>query len=59
MPIRERRLACEAEYESALAEIETLMRSANGTPEGCRLVDLVELVEAFEASRWPMETPAE
>lgn len=47
----------EAEYEAALAEIETLMSAAADSPEGERLDLLVTLVEAYEARHHPIEAP--
>ena len=37
-----------SEYETALREVDSLMSSALGTPEGNRLALLATLVEAFE-----------
>lgn len=37
-----------SDYEAALREVESLMSSALGTPEGNRLALLATLVEAFE-----------
>ncbi len=45
------------EHASALAEIDTLMHAAPGTPEGSRLDLLVTLVELYESTRWPIEAP--
>jgi HTH-type transcriptional regulator/antitoxin HigA len=47
----------EADYEAALAEVERLIDSAPGTPEGDRLDVLVTLVQAYEAERHPIEAP--
>ena len=47
----------EAQYETALGEIETLMRSKPNTPEGDRLDVLVTLVEAYERAKYPMNPP--
>ena len=52
LPIR-----CEADYDSALGTIDSLMGAAPDTPEGDRLEVLVTLVEAYEARRWPLEAP--
>jgi HTH-type transcriptional regulator/antitoxin HigA len=43
------RIRTEQDYESALAEIEPLMATEPGTPEGNRLDRLVSLVQAWEA----------
>ena len=47
----------EADYETALKEIEKLMESQPGTPEGDRMDVLVTLVEAFEAKHFPIPEP--
>jgi HTH-type transcriptional regulator/antitoxin HigA len=51
-PIRTKR-----DYEGALAEIERLWGKKLGTPEGDRLDVLVTLIEAYEATRYPMDPP--
>ena len=52
-----RPIKSEADYRSALAEIETLMASAADTPAGERLDVLVTLVEAYEARHFPLDLP--
>ncbi|MDD1748740.1 MAG: helix-turn-helix domain-containing protein [Methanothrix sp.] len=47
----------EADYEAALKEIERLMESQPGTPEGDRMDVLVTLVEAYEANHFPIPEP--
>ena len=47
----------EADYQSALKEIEKLMESQPGTPEGDRMDVLVTLVEAYEAKHFPIPEP--
>jgi HTH-type transcriptional regulator / antitoxin HigA len=47
----------EADYESALSEIEKLMESQPGTPEGDHMDVLVTLVEAYEAKHFPIPEP--
>ena len=47
----------EADYEAALKEIETLVNSQPGTPEGDRMDVLVTLVQAYEASHYPIPEP--
>ena len=47
----------EADYDEALKTIDGLMGAAPNTPDGDTLEVLVTLVEAYEAERWPMETP--
>jgi HTH-type transcriptional regulator/antitoxin HigA len=47
----------EADYAAALKEIENLMESQPGTPEGDRMDVLVTLVEAYEAKHIPIPEP--
>lgn len=47
----------DADHRAALAEIEVLMNAEPGTPEGDRLDVLVTLVEAYEATRFPITAP--
>ena len=47
----------EADYDEALAAIDSLMGSAPDTPESDKLDVLVTLVEAYEAEHWPIEAP--
>jgi HTH-type transcriptional regulator/antitoxin HigA len=47
----------EADYQVALNEIEKLMESQPGTPEGDRIDVLVTLVEAYEAKHFPIPEP--
>lgn len=47
----------EQDYETALAEIETLMTARPGTPEGDRLDILVTLVQAYEAEHHAIDAP--
>lgn len=47
----------ESEYEAALAEVESLIASRAGTPEGDRLDVLVALVQAWEAEHHPIDAP--
>ncbi len=51
-PIRD-----EADYRTALKEIESLMGAELNSPEGERLDVLSILVEAYEAQHYPMEPP--
>ncbi|HBG74953.1 MAG: hypothetical protein A2X25_07370 [Chloroflexi bacterium GWB2_49_20] len=46
-----------ADYQAALKEIEKLMESIPGTPEGDRMDVLVTLVEAYEAKHFPIPEP--
>jgi HTH-type transcriptional regulator/antitoxin HigA len=47
----------EGDYEVALKEIEKLLESQPGTPEGDRMEVLVTLVEAYEAKHFPIPEP--
>ncbi len=47
----------EVDYETALKEIEKLIESQPGTPEGDRMDILVTLVEAYEAKHFPIPEP--
>ena len=47
----------EQDYEAALAEIEVLMTSKPGTPEGDRLDVLTTLVQAYETEHHAIEAP--
>jgi HTH-type transcriptional regulator / antitoxin HigA len=47
----------EADYQAALKEIENLIEAQPDTPEGDRLDVLVALVEAYEASHFPIPEP--
>jgi HTH-type transcriptional regulator / antitoxin HigA len=47
----------EADYQSALKEIEKLMDSQSGTPDGDRLDVFVTLVEAYEIKNFPIPEP--
>jgi HTH-type transcriptional regulator / antitoxin HigA len=46
-----------ADYQAALKEVEKLMESQPGTPDGDRLEVLVTLVEAYEAKHFPIPEP--
>ena len=47
----------EADYEVAMKEIEILMDSQLGTPDGDRMDVLVTLVEAYESKNFPIPEP--
>ncbi len=47
----------DADYQAALKEIEKVMGSQPGTPEGDRMDVLVTLVEAYEARNFPIPEP--
>lgn len=57
MEIRVRPIHNEDDYEAALAEVDSLMDAAPGTPEGERLDVLVTLIEAYEARHWAIDAP--
>jgi HTH-type transcriptional regulator / antitoxin HigA len=46
-----------ADYESALDEIERLWGAKKGTPNGDKLDVLATLVDVYEAKRFPMDSP--
>lgn len=52
-----RPIKTEADYETALKEIESLMSAEADTPEGDRLDVLVTLVEAYEREHYPIGFP--
>lgn len=45
------------DYRRTLKEIEGLMMARRGTPQGDRLEVLVTLVEAWEATHYPLDLP--
>jgi len=47
----------EADYDAALAKIDTLMDAEPGTSKGDQLDILVTLVEAYEAQHWRVDPP--
>ena len=47
----------EADRRAALAEVERLWGSKSGTPEGDRLDVLATLIDAYEATHFPMDPP--
>jgi len=47
----------DADYQAALAEIETLFDACPGTPEGDRLDILTTLIDAYEAKHTPIAAP--
>ncbi len=47
----------ESDYQQALAGIERLMEAELNTPEGDKLDILTTLVEAYEASHYPIDPP--
>lgn len=47
----------QADYQAALKEIEGLLDSQPGTPEGDRLGVLVTLVESYEVKHFPIPVP--
>jgi HTH-type transcriptional regulator/antitoxin HigA len=57
MEIMVRPIHTEADYDAALALVDTLMDAEPGTPEGDRLDVLVTLIEAYEARHWAIAPP--
>ncbi len=47
----------DADYQTALKEIESLMAAEPDTPDGEKLDVMVTLIEAYEAKHFPMELP--
>jgi len=47
----------EADYQATLKEVERLMESQPGTPNGDRMDVLVTLVEAYESKHFPIPEP--
>jgi HTH-type transcriptional regulator/antitoxin HigA len=47
----------ESDHDAALREIERLWGSPQGTPKGDRLDVLAALVEAYERTHYPVDTP--
>ena len=47
----------EADYESALVEIERLWGARSGTPDGDRLDVLAILIDAYEGDHHPIDPP--
>jgi HTH-type transcriptional regulator/antitoxin HigA len=47
----------DADYRSALKEVEGLMMAGPDTPEGEKLDVMVTLIEAYEARHFPMDLP--
>ena len=52
-----RPIKTDADYQAALAEIETLMTAEMDTEEGEKLDVLVTLVEAWERKHYPLDLP--
>ena len=52
-----RPIKTEADYEAALAKIETLFEAELGTPESDRLEVLTTLVEAYEEAHYAIPLP--
>lgn len=48
----------EQDYDAALAEIERLLGAERGTPEGDKLDELVDAVEAYEELHHPIDSDA-
>lgn len=52
-----RPIRSEADYETALKEVEHLWGAKSDTPEGDRLDVLATLIEVYEAKHYPMDPP--
>ena len=52
-----RPIRSEADYEEALAEVARLWGTKQGTQDGDRLDVLATLIDAYEASHYPMDPP--
>lgn len=52
-----RPIRTDADYRSALKEVETLMMAESNTPEGEKLNVLVTLIEAYERKHFPLDLP--
>jgi HTH-type transcriptional regulator/antitoxin HigA len=52
-----RPIRTKADYEAALAEIESLWGAKAGTPKSDRLDALATLIDAYEKERYPMDPP--
>lgn len=52
-----RPIRSEADYETALEEVEHLWGAKSDTPEGDRLDVLATLIEVYEAKHYPMDPP--
>jgi HTH-type transcriptional regulator/antitoxin HigA len=57
MATRLKPIRTEADYESALTELERLWGAKSGTPAGDRLDLLATLVDAYEAEHYPTDPP--
>ena len=47
----------DADYRTALKEVQTLMTAEPNTPEGEKLDVLVTLIEAYEHKHFPLDLP--
>ena len=52
-----RPIKCEADYDAALARVDTLMDAELETPQGDELDILVTLIEKYENQHHPIDTP--
>lgn len=57
MPSAVRPIRTEADYDTAMAEVERLWGATSGTPRGDRLDVLVTLIEAYEEKHFPIDPP--
>lgn len=51
------RIESDAEYEAALARVETLMDADAGSPQEAELVMLAILIEQYEREHYPIAPP--
>ena len=57
MPSAVRPIRTEADYDTAMTEVERLWGATSGTPRGDRLDVLVTLIEAYEEKHFPIDPP--
>ncbi len=57
MALEVKPIRTDADYESALAEIERLWGAKTGTPEGDRLDVIATLIDAYESEHHPIDPP--
>jgi HTH-type transcriptional regulator/antitoxin HigA len=56
-PMNIKPIKTDADYRTALKEIELLMTAKSNTPEGEKLDILVTLIEAYERKHFPLDLP--
>jgi HTH-type transcriptional regulator/antitoxin HigA len=57
MAIELKPIRTDADYETAMAQVEQLWGARSGTPDGDRLDVLATLIDAYEAVHHPMDPP--